>query len=141
VPNRFIAMPSTRNRILGTLLYKEQIEGFLHWGFNFYNSQRSIESIDPYCVTDAGEAFPSGDPFLVYPAPDGTAYESIRGMVLRQALYDLRALRYAECRRGREATVKLLEDLFGGPMSFENYPHDKRFFEELRQAIAEERNE
>lgn len=55
VPNRFIAMPSTRNRILGVLLYYFRIEGFLHWGFNFYNSQRSEEHIDPYRVTMRAE--------------------------------------------------------------------------------------
>jgi hypothetical protein len=64
VPNRFIAMPSGRNGILGTLLYRYAIEGFLHWGFNFYNTKYSAARIDPFQVTDAGAFFPSGDPFL-----------------------------------------------------------------------------
>lgn len=137
VPNRFIAMPSTRNRILGTLLYYYNIEGFLHWGFNFYNSQFSLQHIDPYRVTDAGEAFPSGDPFLVYPAPDGTAYDSIRGMVLRQALCDLGALQYLESKIGRDAVCKWIESLSGGPITFTRYPRDKAFFDALRSKIAE----
>ena len=41
VPNRFFAMPSWRNRIMGVLMYLHGIKGFLHWGFNFYNSQYS----------------------------------------------------------------------------------------------------
>ena len=61
VSNRFMAMPSARTRILGVQLYLYKISGFLHWGFNFYNSQYSIKHINPYAVTDAGEAFPSGD--------------------------------------------------------------------------------
>lgn len=135
VPNRFIAMPSTRNRILGTLLYYYNIEGFLHWGFNFYNSQFSLRHIDPYQVTDAGEAFPSGDPFLVYPASDGSAYDSIRGMVLRQALDDLRALQYLEAVIGRAEVIKLIEKHAGGRITFTQYPRPKRFFDDLRRDV------
>lgn len=137
VPNRFIAMPSSRNRILGVLLYYFRIEGFLHWGFNFYNSQYSLEHIDPYRVTDAGEGFPSGDPFLVYPAPDGTVYESIRGAVLQKALCDLRALSLLEARRGRAWVMQLLDTLAGEPLSFHCYPRSADFFDRLREAIAQ----
>ena len=73
VSNRFMSMPSARNRIYGVQLYKYDIIGILHWGYNFYNTQFSIERINPYEVTDSGNAFPSGDPFLVYPGADRTA--------------------------------------------------------------------
>ena len=137
VPNRFIAMPSTRNRILGTLLYYYHIEGFLHWGFNFYNSQHSVRHIDPYLTTDAEEAFPSGDPFLVYPAPDGTAYDSVRGMVLRQALSDLRMLCYLEEKLGRSAVTELIDSLTPAQLTFSQYPREKAFFEKLKDAAFE----
>lgn len=130
VPNRFIAMPSARNRIMGVLFYLYDIEGFLHWGFNFYNSQRSVRHIDPFRVTDAGGAFPSGDPFLVYPGPDGTPWESILGEVLKEALQDLRLLRLTESRVGRPRTLALLREL-GGEISFTRYPRDKAFFARL----------
>lgn len=130
VPNRFIAMPSARNRIMGVLFYLYDIEGFLHWGFNFYNSQRSVRHIDPFRVTDAGGAFPSGDPFLVYPGPGGTPWESIRGEVLKEALQDLRLLRMTESRVGRPRTLALLREL-GGEMNFTRYPRDKAFFARL----------
>ena len=58
VPNRFIAMPSARNRIWGCCSTCTTSRGSLHWGFNFYNSQRSVRHIDPFRVTDAGGAFP-----------------------------------------------------------------------------------
>lgn len=32
VSNSFIAMPSSRNRIIGLQMYKFNIKGFLHWG-------------------------------------------------------------------------------------------------------------
>ena len=137
-PNRFIAMPSARSRIMGVLMYYHGIEGFLHWGFNFYNSQCSVEHIDPFQVTDAGEAFPSGDPFLVYPAPDGTAWDSIRGMVIRQSLNDLRALKLLEGKIGRPAVRAMLEELAGGELTFTRYPLDSAFFETVRSRIYEQ---
>lgn len=137
VPNRFMAMPSTRNRVIGVLLYYYAIEGFLHWGFNFYNSQCSRSHIDPYKVTDAGDAFPSGDPFLVYPAPDGTAYDSIRGMILKEAFEDYRALTLLEEKIGRDAVLKILEDLCGSKPTFEKYPCSIDFFANMRKAITE----
>ena len=129
-PNRFIAMPSARNRILGALLYQYGIEGFLHWGFNFYNAQRSVRQIDPFRVTDADGAFPSGDPFLVYPGPGGTPWESIRGEVLKDAWQDLRLLRLYESRFGRARTLALLRQT-GGDMTFSRYPTGKDFFARL----------
>ena len=39
VANRFVAMPAARSRILGVQMYKYNIAGFLHWGYNFYYSQ------------------------------------------------------------------------------------------------------
>ena len=75
VSNQFMAMPSARNRILGVQLYLYHIKGFLHWGYNFYNSQHSVSAVNPYLVTDAGGGFPSGDPFVVYPSEDGTPHD------------------------------------------------------------------
>ena len=46
--NRFIHMTSSRNRIFGSLLYRFNVNGFLHWGFNFYYSGLSLKPVDPY---------------------------------------------------------------------------------------------
>ena len=71
VSNRFFSMPSARTRVLGLQLYKFDVRGFLHWGYNFYFSQYSKGLIDPYKVTDAGGSFSSGDSFVVYPGENG----------------------------------------------------------------------
>lgn len=138
VSNRFMAMPSARNRILGIQMYKYRIKGFLHWGYNFYNTQGSVKKINPYIVTDAGEAFPSGDPFLVYPAADGTAIESIRLMVLSQALYDLRALQLLEDLTGREYVMKLVEEELQTPLTFTAYPKSEDYILDLRSKVNQE---
>ena len=130
-------MPSSRNRILGVLCYIYRLEGFLHWGFNFYNSEKSREHIDPFKVTDAGEAFPSGDPFLVYPGKEGIPYESLRLVVLQEAMADLRVLNKAEQKFGRDKVMEGIERLAGGKISFKDYPRNKQFFYRLRAFLQE----
>ncbi len=121
VSNRFFALPSARNRILGAQLYKFGIQGFLHWGYNFWYSQYSARPIDPFRVTDADCAFPSGDAFAVYPGEAGPL-DSIRWEVFREALQDLRALELLESLAGREKTLELLEEGLAEPLTFSRYP-------------------
>lgn len=130
VPNRFIAMPSERNRILGILLFKYDIGGFLQWGYNFYNTQYSLMNINPYEVTDAGGKFPSGDSFVVYPGENGTAVSSLRLKVFREALQDLRALKLLEKLSGREKALEIIGDI-----TFKNYPHDPEYILGVRDKI------
>jgi hypothetical protein len=135
VPNRFMSMPSVRNRIMGVLIYYFDIKGFLHWGYNFYNSQYSIEHINPYAVTDAGGAFQAGDAFLVYPGRDGKPEDSLRMMALNEGFQDYRALVKYEEKVGREEVISLIERLFGGKLSMENYPASYKYIEDLRKTI------
>lgn len=122
VPNRMIAMPSARNRIMGTLCYVYDLAGFLQWGFNFYYSQYSRRFIDPFACTDAGGAFPAGDPFIVYPGENGEPLDSIRHEVFADGLQDLRALRLLEKKIGRERTLAFLREGRGEVFSMTDYP-------------------
>lgn len=135
VPNRFMSMPSARNRIMGVLIYYFDIKGFLHWGYNFYNSQYSIEHINPYAVTDAGGAFQAGDAFLVYPGVDGKPEDSLRMMALNEGFQDYRALVKYEEKVGRAEVIALIERLYGGKLSMENYPTSYKYIEDLRKTI------
>ena len=138
VSNRFMSMPSARNRIYGVQLYKYNIIGILHWGYNFYNSQFSIEHINPYEVTDAGNAFPSGDPFLVYPGKDGNPEESIRMMVHYEAMTDLRALKLLESLTSREHVMELIEGELAEPLTFKKYPKSDMYLITLRNRVNRE---
>lgn len=135
VSNRFFAMPSYRNRIIGVQMYLYEVEGFLHWGYNYYNSQYSIRHIHPFEISDADDAFPSGDSYLVYPAEDGTAIESLRFMVLEEGLNDLRALKKLEELTDKEYVHRLVETYAGMKITFSDYPRNAEFLLKLREEV------
>lgn len=135
--NRFVAMPGARTRILGVQLYKYRIAGFLQWGFNFYNSQYSIEHIDPYRVNDGEYFAPTGDAFQVYPAPDGTAYETQHYQLFVEALRDLRLMQLAEACCGRDAVMAAVEDSLEAPITFTEYPRDADYLNALHETLCE----
>ena len=117
VANRFMAMPSFRNRVTGLQLYMNDMEGFLHWGFNFYFSRRAEFPIDPYQVTDGMHAWPSGDPFSVYPYENG-AIESLRAVVFYEGLQDRMLLKALEAKIGKEAVKNMVRELAGCEVRF-----------------------
>ena len=119
VSNRFHAMPAWRNRSIGMQLYKFDIEGFLQWGYNFYNNQHSVDLINPYLDCGANLVFTAGDAFSVYPAIDGTALESARIIVFHEALQDRKAMKLCEKYYGKERVVKEIEDVLGDELTFE----------------------
>ena len=135
--NSLMAMTSHRTRILGILLYKFNIKGFLHWGLNFYNSCLSLSEINPYVTTSANGAYPSGDAFILYPSKTG-AYPSIRGKITYEAIGDLNLCRTLEKYIGREAVIKMIDGLAGGDVRFDDYPRDSAYLPALRDAMISE---
>ncbi len=135
VPNRFFSMPSSRNRIMGVLMYLYKIDGFLHWGYNFYNSQFSIKPINPFINTDSDMGFSSGDPFLVYPGEDGEVLGSLRSAVLREAFDDCSALKLLESLTDRDTVVELIHSGLNYKISFVQYPMSSRYLLSLREEV------
>lgn len=135
VSNRFFAIPSQRNRVLGYQLYKFQAVGFLHWAFNFWFSQFSIRQIDPFTETDAGGGFPAGDSFVVYPGADGLPLDSLRLHVFYDGFQDMMALQLLESKIGRKKTLALLESGVETPITFREYPHSSAWQLETREKI------
>ncbi|MCQ2431506.1 MAG: DUF4091 domain-containing protein [Clostridia bacterium] len=137
VSNRFFAMPSDRNRVIGIQFYKYNIVGFLQWGYNFYFNCHSIYPIDPYQISDGDYFTPAGDCYSVYPAANGTAYDSLRICTFFDALQDQRAMQLAESLCGREAVMNAIEgDLpEDQKITFARYPHGIAFIHETRAKI------
>lgn len=133
---RMIAQYLFRTRILGVQLYKYNIEGFLHWGYNFYHNQYSYDYVDPFGCTDAEYFAPSGDGFLVYPGTDGEVWASVRLNAMREAVDDIRALELCEKLCGRELTEKLIAEDTDEELTFKNYPRNNDYLITLREKVA-----
>ena len=136
--NRFLNMPLQRTRILGVQLYLSGVKGFLHWGFNFYNSGLSYYTIDPYSNTNAGGAFPPGDGFIVYPDGDGVNL-SMRSEMMSMVFEDYDLLYTLENKIGRKKIFELLKK--EGLNGFTGYPKDVSwhtgFMTKIKELIAE----
>lgn len=135
VPNRFMAMPGRRTRILSTQLFKYGIKGFLQWGFNFWNSQYSHFALNPYTDVCGDSWVPAGDAFAVYPGNDGKPIYSLHALHFFEALQDLRALRLLERKIGYDGVMKLIEEDCDSPITFKNYPRNDEYIMNLRQKI------
>ena len=135
VSNRFFCNESIRTRVIGYQMYKYDIKGFLHWGYNFYYTQLSKAVIDPYKVSDAGGKFPSGDSYVVYPAEDGTAYHSIRLKVFFDALQDMAALNSLEKLTNKQECLNIIEENGKYSITFSNYPHSDDWLLNSRENI------
>ena len=133
VSNRFFCHENLRNRVLGYQLFKYDVQGFLHWGYNFYYTQLSKELIDPFKVTDAGGKFPSGDSFVVYPSNEGTPYESIRLKVFYDGLQDFAAANTLKKLTTKDTVLSIIEKK--QKISFSEYPHENSWLLESREAI------
>lgn len=133
--NRFLAMSLPRNRSISFLLYKYNIEGFLHWGYNFYNNSGSCDFINPFVDTSSGDIFPAGDPFSVYPADNGEALESMRLVTFNEAIQDLRAMQLCESLYSREEVIAAIEEKLGSEIRANTYINTSAPLIEIREMI------
>jgi len=137
VSNLFVQFPSARNRILGVQLYKYAIQGFLYWGFNFYNTYNSFAQLDPYRALDNG-GFPAGNSYQVYPGRGGVPEESIRLMVVHHSMQDLRALQMLEGLTNRDFVIDIIEEGLDEPISLTEYPRNDTYLLDLRNRVNHE---
>lgn len=135
--NRFIAMPSARTRALGFQLYYGNIKGFLHWGFNFYYSQLSLNEINPFVSTDCDGFAESGDAFLVYPGSKGIPMESIRLKLMDEAMQDYRLCVALEQKKGRDFVINIINSILGD-FDFNNFTYDSNKYIKLISALKKE---
>ena len=135
VANRFFCNDSIRTRIIGYQMFKYDIKGFLHWGYNFYFTRLSKALINPFEVSDAGKQFPSGDSYMVYPAKDGTAYHSLRLKVFYDGLQDMAALKTLEKLSDKKTCLDIIEENGKHNLTFSNYPHEEDWLLNTREKV------
>ena len=135
--NCYVAMPSWRTRSIGMQLYKYNLTGFLHWGFNYYNNRASGDAINPYLDLGGEDWVPAGDTFIVYPGGDGTPLESIRAITMDEAMQDVRAMRTAERYTSHEEVVRVMEEALGAPIEFDRCALSADEMLRVREAVNE----
>ncbi len=133
--NRLLAMSLPRNRSICLLLYKYGIEGFLHWGYNFYNNSGSCDMINPYLDTSSGDCFPSGDAFSVYPGMGGVALESLRLVSFFEGIEDISAFRLCERLYSRAEVIEALEKAIGKEIKPTTYLNEAKDMHRIREMI------
>ncbi|MCG2679334.1 MAG: DUF4091 domain-containing protein [Kiritimatiellae bacterium] len=91
--NRHLETPLALIRMSGWLFYRFQARGFLHWGYNYWYKSQTRQLINPFFESDglAAPGWVSGDPFVVYPGPNGPL-DSIRWEVFAESLQDYQLL-------------------------------------------------
>jgi hypothetical protein len=135
--NCYVAMPSWRTRSLGMQLFKYNISGFLHWGYNYYNNRASGDAINPFLDLGGEDWVPAGDTFIVYPAQDGTPLESIRAITMDEVMQDIRAMRLAEQYTSHGVVVKAMEDALGREITFDRCAENADEILRVRGAVNE----
>jgi hypothetical protein len=135
VSNRFFSMPSYRNRIIGTQLYKYDIKGFLHWGYNFYYNQYSRKLINPFLITDGDFFAPSGDAYSVYPGHDKKPLLSLRLVIFNEALQDIRVMKTLESMTDKKTVIDIIEDGLTEKISFKKFPKGNDYLISMRERI------
>ena len=116
-------------------MYKYGLEGFLHWGYNFYNNQFSWDHIDPLLNGNAGHWAGGGDAASVYPGRHGMPLESLRIIAFRQGLEDIRALKLCESLYSKEEVVAAIEKAYGGEIVFEKCANSTAVMQKVRDAV------
>ncbi len=124
--NRFIELPLLKTRIMHWINYRYDVEGYLHWGFNFWRP-RPWEN-----AADGG--LQGGDTHIVYPAKDDFGFvESIRWEAMRDGIEDhelLSQLGDVNPEAAMELAKRHVQD-------YDNYDLDVEKFRSTRREILE----
>ena len=118
-------------------LYKYNIVGFLHWGYNYYNNRASGDAINPFIDLGGEDWVPAGDTFMVYPDSNGTPLESVRLMTLEEAMQDVRAMQLCEQYYSHKEVVAAMEAVLGEPITFKRCAHSEGEMLKVREVINE----
>ena len=124
--NRFLDTPLAKIRMNGWLLYRWNLEGFLHWGYNWwYDRDKPRQLVDPFLNVGICPRM-YGDNYMVYPGADGPI-DSIRWEVFRQSMQDYALLQ----------TLNIDKDssLLSALKSFQDFPKNGKWVHNMRQKL------
>lgn len=133
--NRYLGVHLARTRFMGIQMYKYGIEGFLQWGYNFYNNRFSYDNINPFLNSNAGYWSLGGDAVTVYPGNCGRPIESLRLISFKQGLEDIRALKLCEQYYSKDEIIRKIEAVFGENIVFSKCADDTATMQKIRDTI------
>ena len=120
------------------MVYKYNIVGFLHWAICNLGGGDTEGIVDPYLDQNGNNWVPAGDTGYIYPRANGEFYESIRGIYLRDAFQDIRAMQLLEKYTSHEAVVALIEGELGCELKFNTCAKSVKTMNNIRNRINEE---
>ena len=126
--NRLLDTPLSKIGMHGLLFYRWPLQGFLHWGYNYWQKSQTRDQLDPFHVQD-GTAWPGwafGDPFVVYPGPAGPI-DSIRWEVFAESLQDYQLLQTLDIRRD--------DSMLEAIKSFDQFPNHASWRRAIRARL------
>jgi hypothetical protein len=126
--NRFMDTPLPKIRMSGWLFYRLHAKGFLHWGFNYWHALEQERIIDPFTDSSADlwPGIPYGDPFMIYPGPDGPI-DSLRWEVFAESLQDYAILQTA----GIEPSDPMLANI----KTYADFPKNEEWIDQTLRKI------
>lgn len=129
--NRLLDQELIRPTLLGWATVAFKLDGFLHWGLNWYH-----ENQDPFSqsVVSHGGAncLPAGDTHIVYPGRGGP-WSSLRLEAQREGFEDAELLRVLQARRPQSAKVLMA----GVIRAMNDYIKDIAKFRQCRRALLQ----
>ncbi len=129
IMNRSLDLPLTQSRLVLWRGRGYGLDGFLHWGFNFYIGDDVFRSA---CCPHLGSLLPAGDAHIVYPQ-GRTAWPSVRFMAQMEGAEDVELLYRLE-----QEEPELFRSLIDSVTTdFRNYTHDGQRVFIARRAMLE----
>lgn len=124
--NRFIELPLIKPRLVFWIMFKYNVEGYLHWGFNFWNDYPFYETVQ------LNTNWPGGDSYMVYPGYN-KLYSSIRFDAQRDGIMDYELLNMLS-KKNPKAAKEICNEIIH---DFDSYNTDILAFRKKRKRILE----
>ncbi len=127
--NRFIEQPLVLTRLLHWLNFRYGATGYLHWGYNFWQGDPFVDTIQ----NNASTYLPAGDCAIIYPGPEGQPLDSLRIKAMRDGIADYELLSQL-ADRDAQAAQRLAQRLI---LDFNRYETSAPAFRQARRELLE----
>lgn len=128
--NRFIQQPLIKTRILHWINYKYGINGYLHWGLNFWRGENPMTETS--AIQADGLVLPGGDAWVVYPYKNHLI-PSIRLEAMRDGIVDYELLTLLE-KKDKTKAKQLVDKII---YDFNKYDTNIQNFRSVRKQLLE----